>query len=283
MVIDLHDEPFYGKTEALQAYTCRGEAHEGTTCFWRIASLYVIWRRVRLTLALTYILPQESLLSIVQRLLARRAALGFSFKVFYLDKGLCNGSVITYLQKGHLSAVIACPIRGKAGKGGTRSLCQGRQAYRTHSTFTDGTSADLAVVPTLPMIKRRASAAASGWCMSSFAWTGPPRKPNSAIVAASGLNRPIGNWAKCVLIPTRATPRCASFIWPWPCYFSMSGPICAAFVHGSLPTVPFAWIWPGSVWRVSPHFCAALLNMSLGLRCLSQSILGNTIRDSLRL
>src|SRR5579864_6747671 len=31
MVIDLHDEPFYGKSADLQAYTCRGEAREGTT------------------------------------------------------------------------------------------------------------------------------------------------------------------------------------------------------------------------------------------------------------
>ncbi len=69
MVIDFHDEPYYGKTEALQGYTCRGEAHEGTTHFWRIASLYVIWRGVRITLALTYVLPKESTLTILQRLL----------------------------------------------------------------------------------------------------------------------------------------------------------------------------------------------------------------------
>jgi hypothetical protein len=39
MAIDFHDEPFYGKTDAMQGYTCRGEAKEGTTYFWRIASL----------------------------------------------------------------------------------------------------------------------------------------------------------------------------------------------------------------------------------------------------
>jgi type VI protein secretion system component VasA len=39
MAIDFHDEPFYGKSEALHAYTCRGEAQDGTTYFWRIASL----------------------------------------------------------------------------------------------------------------------------------------------------------------------------------------------------------------------------------------------------
>ena len=33
MALDLHDEPFYGKSVGLQAYTCRGEAREGTTYF----------------------------------------------------------------------------------------------------------------------------------------------------------------------------------------------------------------------------------------------------------
>ena len=154
MVIDFHDEPYYGKTEALQGYTCRGEAHEGTTHFWRIASLYVIWRGVRITLALTYVLPKESTLTILQRLLKRRTMLGFRAKVLYLDKGFCNGEVITYLQKTNESALIACPIRGKAGKGGTRALCHGRKHYRTRYTFTDGTTVDLAIVPTLKKDKK---------------------------------------------------------------------------------------------------------------------------------
>jgi len=154
MVIDFHDEPFYGKTEALQAYTCRGEAQDGTTYFWRIASLYVIWRGVRITLGLTYVLPKESTLSIVQRLLKRRTALGFRAKVLYLDKGFCSGDVIAYLQTTREPALIACPIRGKKGKGGTRALCHGRKHYCTRYTFSDGTTADLAIVPTLKKNKK---------------------------------------------------------------------------------------------------------------------------------
>jgi hypothetical protein len=155
MAIDFHDEPFYGRSKHLQAYTCRGEAHDGTTYFWRIASVYVIWRGVRVTLALTYVLPKESTLSILQRLLKRREALGFRPKVVYLDKGFCSGDIITYLQQdARLPTVIACPIRGKKGKGGTRALCKGRKHYRTRYTFTDGTSADLAVVPTLKRNKK---------------------------------------------------------------------------------------------------------------------------------
>jgi putative transposase len=154
MAIDFHDEPFYGKTEGLQTYTCRGEAQDGTTYFWRIASLYVIWRQVRITLALTYVLPKESVLSILQRLLTRGTALGCRAKVLYLDKGFCNGQCIAHLQKIHQPTVIACPIRGKPGKAGTRALCHGRKHYRTGYSFTDGTRADLAVVPTLKHNKK---------------------------------------------------------------------------------------------------------------------------------
>ncbi|MBN1311278.1 MAG: transposase [Anaerolineae bacterium] len=150
MAIDLHDEPFYGRSEELRAYTVRGEAREGTTYFWRIATLYVIWRGVRVTPALTYVLPQEKNLDILQRLLNRQADLGFRSKVLYLDKGFCSGQIIAYLQdEVKLPAIIACLIRGKEGKDGARALCRGRKAYRTRYTFTDGATIDLAIVPTL--------------------------------------------------------------------------------------------------------------------------------------
>lgn len=154
MAIDFHDEPFYGKTEAVRAYTCRGEAKDGTTYFWRIASLYASWRGVRLTIALSYVLPKETTLSIVQRLLARRDTLGLHTKVLYLDKGFCEGDILTALDKANQPTLIACPIRGKAGKGGTRALCRGRKAYCTDYTFSDGTTARLAVVPSLKRDKK---------------------------------------------------------------------------------------------------------------------------------
>ncbi len=135
MAVDFHNEPFYGKSGELRAYTVRGEAREGTTYFWRMATLYVIWRGVRVTLALTYVLSQEKSLTILQRLLARRADLNFHRKGVYLDKGFASSDIIAYLQdEAKLPAIIACPIRGKKGKGGTRALCRGRKAYHTRYT-----------------------------------------------------------------------------------------------------------------------------------------------------
>jgi putative transposase len=145
MALDVHDEPFYGKTPELRTYACRGEAKEGTTYFYRIASLYVMWRQVRVTLAMTYVLPEDSNLSIVQRLLQRMQQLGFAPGVVYMDKEFCEGPIVRYLTQARIPAILACTIRGTTG--GTRALCRGRKGYCTDYTFTDGTAARLALLP----------------------------------------------------------------------------------------------------------------------------------------
>jgi hypothetical protein len=146
VAIDTHDEPFYGKTPELLTYTRKAHAQEGTTHFFRIASAYVIWREVRLTLALTYVLPEDDLPSVVERLLQRLGHVGLHATVLYLDKGFCCGDIVRYLQQMRQAAVLACPIRGKSG--GIRALCQGRGSYTTDYTFTDGSTARLVLVDT---------------------------------------------------------------------------------------------------------------------------------------
>lgn len=146
VAIDTHDEAFYGKTPELLTYTCKARAKAGTTHFFRIASAYVIWRDVRLTLGLTYVLPEDDLPGVVERLLQRLGHLGLHATVLYLDKGFCSGDIIRYLQCTQQAAVLACPIRGKTG--GLRALCQGRGSYTTDYTFTDGTRTRLVLVDT---------------------------------------------------------------------------------------------------------------------------------------
>jgi len=144
VAIDFHDEPFYGKQEATRAVTCSGQAKKGTTHFVRIATAYVIWRQVRLTMAVHYVLPKEEALEILKILLQRLQKLGFSAKVLYLDKGFAATPIIEYLAKeAKQPAIIANPIRGKTG--GTRALCHGRSSYTTSYTFTNGTTAIVAM------------------------------------------------------------------------------------------------------------------------------------------
>jgi hypothetical protein len=145
--IDEHDEPFYGKSPELAAYTYRSKAKAGTTRFFRIISLYVIYRQMRLTLAVAFVLPTDKPVAIIDRLLQRIQPLKLRIDVLYLDRGFCSGPVINYLRWAKQPAILACTIRGKAG--GTRQLCYGRKSYRTPYTFSDGTTVDIAVVATL--------------------------------------------------------------------------------------------------------------------------------------
>lgn len=151
--IDEHDEPFYGKTEELKAFTCRSKAKAGTSRFFRIISLYVIYRQMRLTLAVAFVRPEEKIVAVVSRLYRRVQALKIRIDVLYLDRGFCSGPVIAYLQAVKQRAILACTIRGKTG--GTRQLCRGRKSYRTGYTFTDGTTVEMAVVATLVPNKQK--------------------------------------------------------------------------------------------------------------------------------
>jgi hypothetical protein len=133
IAIDLHDEPFYGQTPELVALACRGEAKQGTTRFFRLATAYVIFKDMRVTLALLFVRPEDELPELVAALLRRLRILGLKIKRLYLDKGFCSIPVLRYVAASGWPAIIACPIRGK--QAGTRSLCQGRASYQTQHTF----------------------------------------------------------------------------------------------------------------------------------------------------
>jgi hypothetical protein len=184
VALDLHDEPYYGKAD-LQAsapgegapgegapgegapgegapgegapgeWICRGEARAGTTRFFRCATAYLMHQGVRVTLAVAFVHPAQSLCATVQHLVQRVQALGLKRFCLYLDKAFCSVPVLRYLQEQtDLSAIIATPVRGKKGgvrgkkggvrgkkggvrgkKGGVRALCQGRKSYHTRHTF----------------------------------------------------------------------------------------------------------------------------------------------------
>jgi hypothetical protein len=147
IAIDFHDEPFYGKQAGTRKVTCAGQAKKGTTHFVRIATAYIIWRQVRLTLAVRYVLPEDETLEILKFLLKHLKKLGFKAKVLYMDKGFASTGIIQYLTTQQQPAIIACPIRGK--KGGTRALCHGRSSYSTKYTFTDGTETTMTMKASL--------------------------------------------------------------------------------------------------------------------------------------
>lgn len=134
VAIDYPDRPYYGKGAQAQELWVRGQAKEGTTRFYRVATAYVVLNGLRLTLALRFVLPDDATVSVVAALLKRVKHLGIAIACLLLDKGFASIAVMAPLSRQGQPALIACPSRGT--RGGTRALCQGRRSYCTTHTFS---------------------------------------------------------------------------------------------------------------------------------------------------
>jgi hypothetical protein len=122
VVIDLHEEPFYGKVPPDDPDVIRrGKAKAGTTSFHTFATAYVSRRHRRFTLALTRVRAHESMLAVADRLRSRVEGLGIDVQVYLLDRQFW-----TYeLQAAWQERPYIIPLRrtGKSGtEGGTQSL-----------------------------------------------------------------------------------------------------------------------------------------------------------------
>lgn len=157
IAIDLHDRPYYGKTSQEEGLWVRSQAKDGTTRFYRIATAYVIHRGLRVTVALHFFLPTDSVVDTVEMLLERIKELGIGINCLLLDKGFAGIDIQAYLQQSQIPALIACPIRGRTG--GTRALCRGNKSYSTRHTFRNQAdkkefTADIAVCRVFSTAKR---------------------------------------------------------------------------------------------------------------------------------
>ena len=133
IAIDLHDRPYYGKTSQEEGLWVRSRAKAGTTRFYRVATVYVIHRGLRVTLAIHFFLPGDSIVNVLKTLLEHVERIGIGINCLFLDKGFAGIDSQTYLDESGIPALIACTIRGRTG--GTRALCQGHKSYRTTHTF----------------------------------------------------------------------------------------------------------------------------------------------------
>ena len=134
--VDLHDECFYGASDAADPanWVCRGAKREGTTRFYRCATLSVIRHKVRVNLAVAFVHPDDELVDVLKKLLKYVKKCGLFIQRLYADKGFCTIPVLRYLvERTSLEVIMAAPIKGKTG--GLRALCHGRTSYRTQHTF----------------------------------------------------------------------------------------------------------------------------------------------------
>jgi hypothetical protein len=133
VAIDLVFIPYHGQAQSNDNELRRSQAKSGTTTFHCYATAYIIKRNKRCTLALTYVRATDTLIDVLERLLARLAAIGISCKHLYLDRQFFTVRVIRYLQERCISAIIPVVLRGRSG--GLRELLKGRKSYKRAYTM----------------------------------------------------------------------------------------------------------------------------------------------------
>lgn len=133
IAIDFHDRPYYGTLPQEQGLWVRGQAKDGTTRFYRVATAYVMRKHVRVTLAVRFVLPGEDTVMVLEDLLKRLKKLRIRVAQLFLDRGFAGIAGMQYLTHRRQPALSACPLRGQIS--GTRALCQGNRSYCTRYTF----------------------------------------------------------------------------------------------------------------------------------------------------
>lgn len=124
--------PFYG-TEQNKGDTLRSKARQGTTHFFAYASIYVILKNKRYTLAVKHVRKEESLKSSIDFLIKQVLGCGLKIKSLYLDREFFTVDMINHLQKRKIPFIIPCVLRGRSG--GIRNLLVGRESYSTQYTM----------------------------------------------------------------------------------------------------------------------------------------------------
>ncbi len=129
VAIDLTELPCHGRHAEDDPFVRRGRAKSGTTHFFVFATMYVVKKNRRYTLAIMLMRQAEKAQDVVERLLARGHELELRVKRLYLDRGFDNNGLVAYLKKQSFSTIIPLVVRGK--QGGSRALLVGRKSYTT--------------------------------------------------------------------------------------------------------------------------------------------------------
>jgi putative transposase len=136
MAIDFNLLPYYGEpNEDEKPYICRSQAKLGTCSFYGYATLYLIKKGKRVTLALRGIRFLETKVAILTYLLAELSSFGIRVKRLLLDREFFSVAVIRWLKGLGIPFIMPAIRRGK--KGGIKQFLKGRKSYKTTYTMSD--------------------------------------------------------------------------------------------------------------------------------------------------
>lgn len=136
IAIDLNLIPYYGEPSKEEApFIYRSEAKLGTCSFYAYATLYVVKKGKRVTLALRGVRWLDTKVALITYLLAELSTLEIKVKKLYLDREFFCVAVIRWLQALNLPLILPAIRRG--GKGGIKQFLQGRKSYKTSYTMSN--------------------------------------------------------------------------------------------------------------------------------------------------
>ena len=137
IAIDLNLICYYGKpTSEELPYIYRSQAKSGTHSFYAYATLYVINKNKRVTLAIRGVRQFDTSVAIITYLLAELDYLKINVNKLYLDRGFFNTPVIRWLQALNIPFLMPAIKTGK--QGGIKQLLKGKKSYKTTYTITRG-------------------------------------------------------------------------------------------------------------------------------------------------
>ena len=126
--------PYYGhRTPEEEPYIYRSQAKDGTCSFYAYATLYVMKKNKRVTIALTAVRAYDTTIAVLTRLFDQLSPLNLKIKHLHLDRGYLCVPVIRWLQALEIPFEMPVIIRGKQGE--TRRLLKGSKSYRTTYTL----------------------------------------------------------------------------------------------------------------------------------------------------
>ena len=139
MAIDLSEISYYGQPFKSSRELRRGKRKAGTTRFHCYATLYVVRRGQRFTVAMTYVWKQDSHVAVVQRLLEQARGIGLRPRYLLLDRGFYGLEVVQYLKSVRCPFLMPVVHRGRKSKrpltelkGTRRFLAWKKSGFSTH-------------------------------------------------------------------------------------------------------------------------------------------------------
>ena len=198
-MIPYHGQPFRNLDEIY-----RGQAKDGTSHFHAYATVYVVRKGQRYTVALTGVTKGEPLKAVVQRLLRQAASVGVRPRLLLLDRGFYSVAVVRYLQAARSPFLMPVVGHGRSPK--QRGGPSGSYVFRTWKksgwstyTLTDAKKRTATVSICVKCRNYRGSVEAARSAGLIYAYWG-----YRAAVAGFGLRQPIGcDWGS-----SRAIARC---------------------------------------------------------------------------